>query len=87
MVYTWPRGEGGGGCSRITPIHFSFYGVAVSQSLRIPGLKYFLEICCIWMLLRLMHTKNTQNRTKVCDTSHEDLYVYRRVSEETLGNY
>jgi hypothetical protein len=46
-----------GGGSRITPINFSFYGVAVLHSLRIAGLKAFHEICCSWMLLRLMRTK------------------------------
>lgn len=35
---------GGGGGRRMTPIHLSFCGVAVSQSLRIADLKEFYDI-------------------------------------------
>jgi len=55
--------------------------------LRTAGLKDFHEICCSWDVTEIDAHKNTQNLTKVGDTSHEDLYVYRRVSGERLGKY
>jgi len=81
MVYTWPGG--------LTDHANSFL---ILRGRCVAEFETSWSESFSWNLLQLDVTeidahKNTQNRTKVCDTSHEDLYVYRRMSGETLGKY